>query len=74
MSAFLEYKPSHLAAACLLAAININSSHVATKIGLKQLNVLQVDNLTVESSIQMESNEKNANDHHFNNPLRIWNE
>ena len=65
MSHFLEYKPSQLAAASLLAAINISLSDVAPKIGIKL-----VESLAVDPTNHMES--PKDKDPSLNNPLHIW--
>ena len=72
MSHFLEYKPSRKAAASLIAAININLSDVAPKIGLKKLHDFQIDSLVVDPSICSEFSAKISKDPSANSPLHIW--
>jgi len=38
---YLDYKPSQIAAACVLLAINVSKSEVATTVGLKQFERFQ---------------------------------
>ena len=73
MSSFLEYKPSQLAAASLLAAINISLSDVAPKIGIKQLEELQLAGLEAEPAVSLELSPKKGKDRCSTNPCHIWN-
>lgn len=76
-ASFLEWRPSQIAAASLLLALNLNESPVAPYVGLKpltsdllpRLRARFTDDVEMEPLRELESGRAGAAD----GPLRLWN-
>ena len=73
-SAFLNFRPSQIAAASILFAINISLSKVGTAIGVKQIEELALKSLFFETAIHMEVKGKKVEEKNARCPLRYWND
>ena len=65
-SCFLNFKPSHIAAASLLFSINISLSDIAPTLGIQQLHKLHIGGIVNEPIRTDLFAQKD------NNPLHIW--
>ena len=70
---FLNYRPSQIAAASLLLAINISVSDVAPLVGIKQIQELQMKSLFFETAIYLEIAGVKIEEKDAKCPLRMWN-
>lgn len=73
-STFLNFRPSQIAAASILLAINISQSKVAPEIGVKQIEEMALKSLFFETAIHMEVAGKKVEEKNANCPLRYWND
>lgn len=70
---YLSLKPSQVAAAALILAINISTSDLAPKLGIQKMHDLNLKSLFFENVINIEMDgvrQKNKNELC---PLKIWN-
>ena len=70
---FLNFRPSLIAAASLLFAINISLSEIAPLIDLKQIQDSQLENLFIETTIYMEITGAETEEKDTKCPLHMWN-
>ena len=70
---FLDFRPSQIAAASLLFAINISTSDVAPQINIKKIEALQMKSLFFETAIYMEVAGIKIEEKDVKDPLRMWN-
>ena len=70
-SVFLDFKPSHNAAACLLLAFNLSQSSIADDIGVKKVPELKVKSLLLETQTIHSMTPKEQIDPQ--GPLQMWN-
>lgn len=73
-SAFLNFRPSQIAAASILFAINVSLSKVASSIGVKKIEELALKSLFFETAIHMEVAGKKVAEKNAKSPLRYWND
>ena len=73
-SAFLNFRPSQIAAASILFAINISLSEVASAIGVKKIEELALKSLFFETAIHHEVAGKKIEEKNAKCPLRYWND
>ena len=70
---FLDYRPSAIAAASLLLAINISQSEVAPSIGVSRIPELKMQSLLYETlTIHAELSAGLTDDQDSTSPLRMW--
>ena len=72
-SQYLSLKPSQVAAASLILAINISTSDLANRLGIQKMHDLNLKSLFFENVISIEMDgvrQHNKNEHC---PLKIWN-
>ena len=72
-SCFLDFRPSQIAAAALLFAINITQSPVAKVCGVDNIEDLKLKSLFFGSAIYMEIGGVKVDEEDKNCPLRMWN-
>ena len=73
-SQFLNFRPSQLASASLLFAINISISNVAPTIKVRKIHELQLKSLFFETAILLEIAGVKIEEGNVKCPLRMWNE
>ena len=69
---FLNFRPSQIAAASLMFAINISQSDIANEIGLKKIDEASFKSLFFETSIYLEISGKKVQDEESICALRMW--
>ena len=70
---FLNFRPSQIAAASLLLAINISLSDAAPLVGIKKIQELQMKSLFFETAIYLEIAGVKIEEKDAKCPLRMWN-
>ena len=70
---FLNFRPSQIAAASLLLAINISLSDAAPLVGIKKIQELQMKSLFFETTIYLEIAGVKIEEKDAKCPLRMWN-
>ena len=73
-SKFLDYRPSQIAAASLMLALNVSMSKVAPAVGAKRIQQTDLRNLFFETSILMEVSGVKVEESNSSCPLRMWNQ
>ena len=73
-SQFLNFRPSQLASASLLFAINISISNVAPTIKIRKIHELQLKSLFFETAILLEIAGVKIEEDTVKCPLKMWNE
>ena len=70
---FLNFRPSQIAAASLLFAINISISNVAPTIDIRKIQELQIKSLFFETAIRIEIAGIKIEEKDAKCPLKMWN-
>lgn len=72
-SNYLTLKPSQVAAAAIILAINLSSSDLASKVGLQKMQDLNLRSLFSESLTNTQGEARKSKVGNVNCPLKIWN-
>ena len=72
-STYLSLKPSQIGASALILAINLSTSDLAPKVGLKKMHDLNLKSLFFENVINIEMNGVRQQAKNKDCPLRMWN-
>ena len=73
-SDFLDFRPSQIAAASLMLALNVSMSKVAPAVGAKRIQQPDLKSLFFETSILMEVSGVKVEESNSSCPLRMWNQ
>lgn len=70
---YLSLKPSQISAAALILAINLSTSDLAPKVGLKKMQDLNLKSLFFENVINIEMDGVRQKFKNESCPLKMWN-